>query len=159
MFDKFGEEGVNPQAGGGGGGGGRGGGGAHFHHAGGGGGGFQDPFEMFRNFFGGGGGGMGGMGGMGGGGAHHFGGGMGGHHHQRQPKGPLYGDDSAVIQLTDDNYFTMKHDKDVWFVEFYAPWCGHCKSLAPEYAQAAEKLKGFVKVCCMQLLFVWFRLH
>jgi thiol-disulfide isomerase/thioredoxin len=59
----------------------------------------------------------------------------------------LYGPKEAVVELTASNFQKeVIQSADVWLVEFYAPWCGHCKSLAPEWVKAANALNGVVKV-------------
>jgi len=59
----------------------------------------------------------------------------------------LYGSSSPVVELTSSNFdkLVIKGD-EVWIVEFFAPWCGHCQSFAPEYEKAARMLKGVIKV-------------
>lgn len=66
----------------------------------------------------------------------------GGHKEQKQAN-----TEKDVIILEDSNFedIVMK-SKDMWLIEFYAPWCGHCKKLEPEWNQAASELKGKVKV-------------
>lgn len=52
---------------------------------------------------------------------------------------------SGVVELTDSNFNSKVIDVSpdtVVLVEFFAPWCGHCKALAPTYAQIAKTVHG-----------------
>lgn len=50
--------------------------------------------------------------------------------------------DGRVIDLDESNFEAALGAIDFLFVDFYAPWCGHCKRLAPELDEAAPVLAG-----------------
>lgn len=53
-------------------------------------------------------------------------------------------DEKDVAVLKEGNFSDFIAKNRFVMVEFYAPWCGHCQALVPEYAAAATDLKGEV---------------
>ncbi|RAL38741.1 hypothetical protein DM860_013422 [Cuscuta australis] len=50
---------------------------------------------------------------------------------------PQFAVDGTVLELDDSNFEAAISKFDHVFVDFYAPWCGHCQRLAPELDKAA----------------------
>ncbi|XP_043224621.1 protein disulfide-isomerase A5-like [Amphibalanus amphitrite] len=59
-----------------------------------------------------------------------------------KPKEEVWADTpSDVVHLTDNNFDDFVKANPSVLVMFYAPWCGHCKRMKPQYEEAAAAMK------------------
>ena len=56
----------------------------------------------------------------------------------------LYDENDDVVELYDDTIDQIVDSGQIWVVEFYAHWCGHCQRFAPQWKEVAKQFKGML---------------
>ncbi|XP_075368751.1 dnaJ homolog subfamily C member 10 isoform X2 [Mycteria americana] len=55
----------------------------------------------------------------------------------------------SVVSLTPETFVELvqrRKQEEIWMVDFYAPWCGPCQALMPEWKKMARMLSGLISV-------------
>ena len=59
-----------------------------------------------------------------------------------------------ALEITDNNFKEILAEGKPVVIDFWAPWCGPCKMVAPIISQIAEEYNGKVKVCKVVVLLI-----
>lgn len=58
----------------------------------------------------------------------------------------IYDDDPEIITLSHSDFeVSVDGSEDIWFINFYSPFCSHCHDLAPTWREVARELEGVIR--------------